>query len=251
MISYAQNFEDVMLARCFGDVPHGFYIDVGAWDPDRDSVTRHFYESGWSGINIEPGREYFGRLARRRPRDVNLQLAVSDREGTVSFHEARDSGLSGTTAEVLQEASRHRISTRTYEVRCRTLASLCDEYVKGRDIHFLKVDVEGHERAVLAGADWSRHRPWVVLVEAITPQRQPAWEGFEPLLLEHGYVFAWHDGLNRFYVRRESAALLEHFKLPPNVFDTPIRFPDDQLGRTMSRMYGRFARFQHAWRSRR
>jgi hypothetical protein len=54
MISYAHNFEDVLLDRCFRNVSNGFYIDVGAWDPVVDSVTHHFYEKGWHGINGEP-----------------------------------------------------------------------------------------------------------------------------------------------------------------------------------------------------
>ena len=54
MITYAQNFEDVMLERALKSVSAGTYIDVGAWHPEFDSVTRHFYERGWSGINIEP-----------------------------------------------------------------------------------------------------------------------------------------------------------------------------------------------------
>ena len=53
-VSYAQNFEDVMLWRALREVTHGFYIDVGAADPDSDSVTRAFYDRGWSGINVEP-----------------------------------------------------------------------------------------------------------------------------------------------------------------------------------------------------
>ena len=40
MISYAQNFEDVVLNRVFHDVKDGRYIDVGAYDPVIDSVTR-------------------------------------------------------------------------------------------------------------------------------------------------------------------------------------------------------------------
>ena len=87
MISYAQNFEDVMLARALESVERGFYIDIGAWHPDRHSVTRHFYELGWNGINVEPGRTYFSLLKRRRPRDLNLNLAVSSHLGPVRFHE--------------------------------------------------------------------------------------------------------------------------------------------------------------------
>ena len=43
MLTYAQNFEDVILERLFKEVDKGFYVDVGAWDPTIHSVTRHFY----------------------------------------------------------------------------------------------------------------------------------------------------------------------------------------------------------------
>ena len=42
-ISYAQNYEDVMLARALRGVEKGFYIDVGAQDPVNDSVTKSLY----------------------------------------------------------------------------------------------------------------------------------------------------------------------------------------------------------------
>ncbi len=54
MVSYAQNGEDVVLARVFGDRRAGFYVDVGAGHPVVDSVTKHFYDLGWRGINVEP-----------------------------------------------------------------------------------------------------------------------------------------------------------------------------------------------------
>src|SRR5690242_18697804 len=74
-ISYAQNFEDVMLWRALKDVEHGFYIDVGAAHPDDYSVTRAFYDRGWRGINIEPS-DRIVRLAGARPRDVNIHAAI-------------------------------------------------------------------------------------------------------------------------------------------------------------------------------
>ena len=48
----------------------GFYVDVGAADPEELSVTRAFYERGWSGINVEPRDEYFEKLILARPRDT-------------------------------------------------------------------------------------------------------------------------------------------------------------------------------------
>jgi hypothetical protein len=77
MTSYAQNREDVILNRIFKDVKDGFYIDIGAYHPAVASVTKAFYDRGWSGINVEPG-SVFDELERARPRDVNLKAAVVD-----------------------------------------------------------------------------------------------------------------------------------------------------------------------------
>ena len=35
-----------MLYRALGDVDRGVYIDIGAQDPDIDSVSKAFYERG-------------------------------------------------------------------------------------------------------------------------------------------------------------------------------------------------------------
>jgi hypothetical protein len=78
MLSYAQNREDVLLARALSSVKNGFYVDVGANDPVHDSVTKHFYDQGWSGINIEASPTWFAKLQEQRPKDLNLNLAASD-----------------------------------------------------------------------------------------------------------------------------------------------------------------------------
>jgi Methyltransferase FkbM domain len=84
-----------------------------------------------------------------------------------------------------------------------TLAQLCAEHAAG-PIDFLKIDVEGAEADVLAGGDWRRFRPKVVLIEAVTPgSNEPAWHEWEPFLLAQGYRFALFDTLNRFYVAQE------------------------------------------------
>ena len=225
MISYSQNFEDVMLDRALGNVPRGIYIDVGAWHPDLDSVTRHFYEKGWSGINIEPVPEHCELLRRARPRDTNLNFALSDKAGKALLHQVGDtSGMSSLDRDVARHGAASRgFAAKSYEVPTRTLADVCAQHLAGSTIHFLKIDVEGHEEAVIRGGDWSKFRPWIVVVEAVDAATQkPAWEAWEPLLLGAGYRFAWFDGLNRFYVRSESADLLQHFLLPPNIFDAFI-----------------------------
>lgn len=223
-VSYAQNYEDVTLFRALAHVVGGRYIDVGAGDPLTDSVTRAFYERGWRGINVEPVLEVHGRLVADRPDDVNLRIAVADREGMLLFHEVVGTGMSTLDAELATRYEREGRELRRYEVPVRTLDSVLDEHPL-IDIHFLKVDVEGAERQALAGIDLKRHRPWVVLVEATRPNStEPTHEEWESLLVDRGYAYVYFDGLNRWYVANErEAELRAPLSMPPNYFDFFIR----------------------------
>jgi FkbM family methyltransferase len=220
-VSYAQNFEDVMLWRALKHVEHGFYIDVGAAWPAEHSVTKAFYERGWRGINIEPNPEFNKQLQEHRPRDKNLRLAVGDSEGILDMNFLENTGLS-TLDDAIAQTHVHagwRVSRQ--QVQVTTLSSIWQQFVPtGQDVHFLKIDVEGLEGAVLRGTDWSRCRPWIVVVEATLPLSQvESHESWEAILFAASYRFAYADGLNRFYVADEHAELLSAFKYPPNVFD--------------------------------
>ncbi len=217
MISYAQNYEDVVLDRVFHDQPTGFYVDIGANHPEHDSVTKHFSDRGWRGVNVEPGR-YYPDLVSQRPRDTNLNIAVSDAAGPVTFYEGASPGLAGLVPDV-PENLRLLVGERTARtVPALPLHQVLSQYAPGT-IDFLSIDVEGHEHVVLASNDWTRHRPRVVIVEATRPGTStPCHEEWEDILLMADYHFAYFDGLNRFYVRGEDRKLLPRFG-PPCVFD--------------------------------
>ena len=104
MISYAQNFEDVMLARVFAGRNTGFYVDVGAADPVNLSVTKWFYDLGWSGLNIEPNKQLFERLAADRPRDINLACGVGAVATDAQFFEPDVGELSSFDSRVQNNA---------------------------------------------------------------------------------------------------------------------------------------------------
>ena len=230
-ISYAQNYEDVMLRRALHDVLKGFYIDIGAQSPDTDSVTKAFSLMGWRGINVEPHPVYLERLQKARPEDVNLGVAVGDQAGRMTMNLVGDTGLSTADAQLARrhEAAGHEI--RSHDVPLTTLDQIWREHVPpGQAVHFLKVDVEGLEQAVLAGNDWQRNRPWIVLVEAMLPNEQiECHEGWDPILMGADYAFVYADGLNRFYVAREHEGLAASFRYPPNVFDGFVSAEFDQI----------------------
>jgi FkbM family methyltransferase len=219
-VSYAQNFEDLMLWRALRDVPQGFYIDIGAADPDLDSVTRAFYERGWRGINVEPEPAYFAALVTARPRDINLQCLVGAAPGEAKMYGFPGTGLSTTDAETAARHAEAGFSMTTAVLTVRTLAEICRQHAVD-NVHFLKIDVEGAEQDVLRGADFRAIRPWIMLIEATRPgSEQETWLAWEPLVTKADYRFAWFDGLNRFYIAAERWDALRHaFRTPPNVFD--------------------------------
>jgi FkbM family methyltransferase len=224
MISYGYNFEDVYIQRLFKGKMTGFYIDVGAAHPTEGSVTRHFYDLGWRGINIEPQDAYFRQLKSERPGDINLQIAVGAQEEVRTFFDL--GGMGGSTFDRTNadrgSAMGFKVSSKTLPVS--TLEKVCETHVQG-PIDFIKIDVEGWEGDVIRGADWRKFRPLLVVAEATVPfSAEPCHQEWEPLLLEADYVFAFFDGLNRYYLRKEDAHLIPLLALPVNVFDHFITY---------------------------
>ena len=221
MISYAQNFEDVMVARLFDPDYQGFYVDIGAAHPDFLSVTRHFYDRGWSGINVEPSLRFYPLLCEARPNDINLQCAIGNNPGLATFYEipkfAENSTLERSVADRLTAAE---LPSTPHEVEVVRLADLCDKHVKERTIDFMKIDVEGGELGVLQSGDWERFRPRLLIVEAtVVNTAEENWQAWEPILISANYHKVWFDGLNNFYLRQEDIGLCHAFRLPSNIFD--------------------------------
>src|ERR1700733_9672954 len=203
-LSYTQNLEDYHLSLAFAGQETGTYVDIGAGHPVADNVSFWFYERGWRGIVVEPQAELLGLYARLRPRDVAVCGLIGRQSGEADFHLVdRLHGFSTTLEQVAKEARQFGVDYRTLRMPVVTLASLCEQH-QLNDIDFLKIDVEGGEADVLAGGDWVRYRPKVVVVEAVRPgSGEPAWEEWEPFLLAKDYRFALFDTLNRFYVAAE------------------------------------------------
>lgn len=208
-LSYAQRFEDFHLWRAFSDVPNGFYVDVGAGHPVFDNVSFAFYLAGWRGIAVEPNPALAALGRAVRPRDLLYEGLCGATAGEATLYLQREfHGLSTTVAEHARAAEKEvNRSAEAVTLPMTTLASLCEQHAPA-SFEFLKVDVEGAEADVLRGADFSRFRPKIIVVEAIKPLTlAPAWDEWEPWLARHGYAYVWDDELNRYYVAEEAHAI--------------------------------------------
>jgi FkbM family methyltransferase len=166
MLTYAQNFEDVMLARLFGEQSSGFYIDIGAWHPTELSVTKHFYDLGWSGINVEPLRKQYELFIAKRPRDLNLCVAVTDHKGPLRFYEC----ASNASLSTIDDALAATLAKEGHEITSYTVDAVTPAEIfahsKGKTIDFVKIDVEGCEERILRSVDWQSFRPRALVIEA-------------------------------------------------------------------------------------
>jgi FkbM family methyltransferase len=256
MLSYAQNMEDVVLARLFPDRSEGFYVDVGGGHAVADNVTFHFHLMGWRGVVVEP-QEALGALYRQvRPRDVLVQALCGREEGSLTLFEASTfHGLSTASPDHAAAAEAAGVAGRRIAKPVTTLVAIMAAHAPVV-VDVLKIDVEGHEADVIAGNDWSRFRPKVVLVEAIEPlSMKDSSHRFEPALLSAGYRFAYFDNLNRWYVAEEAAELLPLFPASPPAWDSvahlgeygsadsDARHPDHRLAKALTRAF--LARLPH------
>lgn len=237
-VYYSQNMEDLIISSFLPNKQDGFYIDIGAHDPDHFSVTKLFYQAGWKGINVEPQPDLYKKLARERPRDINLNLAISNKSGLLKLRQYPDgSGLS-TLSEAMKKSyltdGKLKAVTKKYKdiaVKVITLKDLYKEYVKEVEVDFLKVDVEGHEMQVLQGNDWNKYRPKIICIES-----NHIKEDWPKLLKESGYEEALFDGLNRYYLAEEhSKELWSNFDYAGVALDqmtiqaVPFKTLDDQI----------------------
>ena len=223
-VSYAQNGEDVVLWRALSGVRGGRYVEVGGNDPTADSVSRSFYERGWSGVVVEPVAEFAGRFRQERPRDTVVQAAVGASNGETTLHVIAGTGLSSTDPQVAtDQRARGWETVETVVPQVRLDDVIAEHVPEGEDVHFLLVDVEGAEQAVLGSLDLTRVRPWVLVVEATAPSTDsPTHDAWEDLVLAAGYRFCLFDGLSRFYVAEEHADLAPRLSYPASPADRAI-----------------------------
>jgi FkbM family methyltransferase len=219
-ISYAQNYEDVILWRAFKNITNGFYIDIGSQDPIDHSVSYAFSKAGWDGLSIEPTEQYYNKFKECRPNDKILQVAISNKNGFLVFYEFENTGLSTANESI---AKKHSETTKYQYIKNHVPVISTDNLLnehENKDIHWLKIDVEGFEKEVLQGWLHSKVRPWVLIIESTLPLTQNlSHNEWDNLVTKKGYEFVYFDGLNRFYVHSSQALLKHYFSTPPNVFD--------------------------------
>jgi len=165
---FSQDGEDVVLLSHIGEKADGFYVDIGAFHPTKYSNTYLFYQKGWSGINVDARPGSMDEFRRLRPRDCNIESAVSGKPGTLQYFLFNDPAMNTCEPALARErdglAQFRLVETRT--VQSQPLASILEKNMgERRHIDFMSIDVEGFDLEVLESNDWTKFRPTMILAE--------------------------------------------------------------------------------------
>lgn len=205
--SYSQKGEDLMIDQILGYPKRGFYVDVGANDPDRFSNTKRFYKRGWRGINIEPLRKNYEKFLQKRKRDINLNIGVGNKNSAVLFYQFVPDALSTfskSTAEKYKRQGYDFVGSSRIEIR--TLSDIFSKHLGKKSIDLLSIDVEGFDLKVLQGNNWGKYRPKLVCVESvthdITGKNESLRSNLDTFLVSVGYEKKFFNGTNSLYTPR-------------------------------------------------
>lgn len=166
---YSQEGEDMVLRKQLAGLDKGFFVDIGAHHPTRFSNTYYFYKKGWRGINVDAMPGSMKLFEKKRPGDINLEIAASDKKEKLTYYGFEEPALNGFSDQLSKSRNRedHKLLFKKV-IQTKTLAEILDRYLpKKQKIDFLSVDVEGLDYRVLKSNNWQKYLPTFILTEIL------------------------------------------------------------------------------------
>ena len=168
MKSPDKKFTNFLVNNFFRNLKTGFFIEVGANTGYEGSVCWHLEKDyGWSGMNIECNPYCFPDLIKNRPSCININRALSDEKGELTFIFPTDGPrklFAGQGSVVFNHNHWAKRPTKEIVVKADTLLYLLALHnIKAADL--LVLDVEGYELSALNGLYGSKIIPRVIVVE--------------------------------------------------------------------------------------
>ena len=170
--TYSMDEEDLEVKKFFKDEKKGFFVDVGSSHPIHRNNTMLLYKKGWRGINIDISDFSIKLFEYLRPEDLNINLAVSKKNGYVDmFFQKKLSQLS--TIKKINSNNVFQGKVKTEKIVSKKLTEIIDNSkYNGKKIDFLDIDVEGADLDVLESLDFDRYSPELICVEVIKKKNE-------------------------------------------------------------------------------
>ena len=191
-VSWSQGGEDLALLHALSGQQTGKYIDIGAHHPSRFSVTRHLYQLGWTGVNVDANQELIDIFNQVRARDKNICAAVGS-EFEYQFTVFEETAISTLNPEWRDKfvGQKNKIA-REVTLAGRKLRTILDDFEPEKRIDLLSIDAEGSDLQVLESLQFetlekSRFPRWLLL-ETTPPISNALGTPAVALAIREGYV---------------------------------------------------------------
>ena len=166
--------DKVLYDRYFKNKFDCISIECGAFDGLTENCTKFFEENlNWTTINIEPLPHIFNKLLINRPKSINKNVALSNKnfDDKIRVYNIKTYGIYNTNASLVH-LPKHKQSLekqsnnnfKDFDVKCITYDSLIQN-LKINKLDLFILDVEGHEYEVIDGMINATIFPEVFVIE--------------------------------------------------------------------------------------
>jgi FkbM family methyltransferase len=208
-LSYSQCGEDLIARYVFErrQITKPSFIDIGANHPYFINNTALFYKLGCKGITIEANPTLTKLFKVHRPKDVHLNIGISDKEDELDFYVMKDNTLSTFSKDEADEMILAGKELREIKkVKLTTITKVLNDHFNGQFPDFLSIDVEGMDFQILRSIDFEKSFPKVICVEAA--EYSPIGAGLRrtdliDFLISKGYYEYASTNLNAIMVKNE------------------------------------------------
>ena len=163
--SYSISNVDLIIDRLFRNNKKGIYLDIGCNHPIKHNNTYLLYERGWNGINIDLDKTSIDEFKKLRPKDINIQIGVSNYAGNKKvFYYHKRSPLN-TLSKKLKEF-RTKKPTKTFNLQVDTLNNIIKKSkFKNKQINLMSIDIENHEYEALQNFNFKKYKIDLIVTE--------------------------------------------------------------------------------------
>lgn len=178
----------------------GTMIEVGAGPPEFISMSKHFRDTGWRCICVEPNPKFIAQ--HKQLGNEIYQYAASFEEKETTFHivnagwTEETTGISYSGLEMkygwkpTEEVPFVDIDVKT--IKLNTLL----EQLSVDKVDFVSIDVEGYELEVMWGFDTAKYQPKVILLENYLAQ-----DSYSNYMKSIGYNLVYKLEYNYIYAK--------------------------------------------------
>lgn len=239
---FPPDMEEKLKEQFFAGRREGFFVDVGANDPENMSQTWHLEKLGWRGVLIEPQPALAQKLKERR-RAAVFACACSSPQNAGKMLPFQLAGIQSSLNLNFFVAGMRK--EEIIEVPTRTLDDILTEANAPVPIDLLSIDVESHEIEVLDGLTLTRWQPRLILIEDLAFNTR-----LHRLLQSRGYKWVRRTGLNGWYVPAASPMTVSAFGrwqfFRKHYLGTPFRHIREAKRKLRERLWAKLGRAEPA-----